>query len=360
MLKYVDVIVDLQYGDSGKGKISYNLAKTGDYNLCMRVNGSQNAGHTIFHNGKKFVTHMVPCGIFHGIECYIGPGCVLNLDKFIKEVKDLREQGFNKEIYVASNVHLITDEHIAEDSKDEKIGTTKSGVGPCYRDKYSRVGKTLGEYLKETDGVYIKLFDLNIKISGDLKIPDFEKQSIIRDIHCIPSLNLIESKILVEGAQGFYLDIDWGDYPYVTSSHCGVGATVLNGIPPQKIRKVYGVIKPYETYVGAKKFQPDNNYGLEKLQEIGKEFGATTGRKRQCNWLNLSRLYYAIAANGITDLIINKTDVFQDVGYFCYYNMNGELEQQSKLEDFMNVVEALAKSVNSNINVKWSYSPDTI
>jgi adenylosuccinate synthase len=288
MIEYVDVIVDLQAGDTGKGKVCNYLSNGGDYTHVIRYNGGGNAGHTIYKNGVKMVTHFIPSGIVNGVKSIIGPGCVVNVDKLVKEINDLQSNGVQVmgNLFIDKRVHLITDEHITEDSKDTEIGTTKTGNGPCYRDKYYRKGVRAesSNFLKEmVIDIYEELY------------------------------NNHENKILFEGAQGFELDVDWGDYPYVTSSHCTVGSAVLNGVPPQSIRRVYGVCKAYNTYVGAKSFEKDEKV-FEQIREVGNEYGATTGRKRQIAWNNLDDIIKATRINGVTHLVVNKIDVLEKVG----------------------------------------------
>jgi adenylosuccinate synthase len=320
MIKKADVIVDLQAGDTGKGKVAHALCKGGEYTHVIRYNGGGNAGHTIYHNGKKFVTHFIPCGVLYGIKSIIGPGCVVNVDKLTKEINELQDNGINVlgNLFIDKRTHIITDEHVIEDSKDSTIGTTKTGNGPAYRDKYYRKG--------------IRACD----------VPFLNKMVI--DIYEELHGNDIAS-ILFEGAQGFELDIDWGDYPYVTSSHCTVGSAVLNGVPPQKIENIYGVAKAYRTYVGAKNFEGLDSV-FTKIREIGNEFGATTGRPRQINWLNLDDMIKAININGVTDLIINKLDVLQDlnINVFKIYWKN-ELKSFDNSEDFISFVK---KIINKN------------
>ena len=287
---FADVVVDLQYGDCGKGKVTHHLCKSGEYTHVIRYNGGCNAGHTIYHEGKKFVTHHIPSGVFFGIKSIIGSGCVVNPTQFFKEYNELKDAGIAIEgkIFIAENAHIITKEHLEEDEKDKAIGTTKRGNGPAYRDKYARNG------LRAKD------------------VP--ELQPFIVDMYKELFKNpYIDPKVLFEGAQGFGLDIDWGDYPYVTSSHCTVGSAILNGIPPQMIRKVWGVAKAYETYVGAKNFHNPNPV-FNRIREIGEEYGATTGRPRQCNWMDWELLCKAVNLNGVTNLIINKMDVLKEVG----------------------------------------------
>ena len=336
MIKYADVIVDLQAGDTGKGKVAHALAK--DYDLVLRYNGGANAGHTIYHNGIKIVTHQVPVGIFYGIPSIIGPGCVVNLPKLHEELSMLRTLGFSGPLYIDHRVHVTSAEHIEEDGKDNKIGTTRQGIGPTYRDKYARVGKRILDVIKYSDAQQLySVVDLYQLFHRDTK----------------------EYKILCEGAQGFQIDIDWGDYPYVTSSHCTTGAVCLNGIPPQKIRKVYGIMKAYETYSGFKShFETGNDVDLEKIQEVGGEFGATTGRKRKVRWLNLNDTIKAANINGITDLIVNKIDILDEVGVYkiSWYN---QLLTLNKIE-FIEFTEREFRKVFSYLNIVWSTTPNGI
>jgi adenylosuccinate synthase len=289
MIEYADVIVDLQAGDTGKGKVAHSLCKNGEYTHVVRYNGGGNAGHTIFHNGNKYVTHFIPCGVLYGIKSIIGPGCVVDPLKLENEVKELEEAGFNvrENLFIDKRVHIILPSYIEEDSKDIMIGTTKTGNGPTYRNKYNRSGIRACDYLPSE--MLVDVYE------------EFHENGKVR--------------ILFEGAQGFELDIDWGDYPYVTSSHCTVGSAILNGVPPQKIRNVYGVAKAYRTYVGQKSFEGDSDH-FENIRVEGQEFGATTGRPRQINWIDMNDLIKAMNINGVTNLIINKIDVLGKVGVF--------------------------------------------
>ena len=189
-----DVVVDLQYGDSGKGKVAHALCRENDYTHVIRYNGGCNAGHTIYHNGTKFVTHHIPCGVFFGVKSIIGPGCVVHVDSLLQEIQELEDHGIpaGDLLRIASNAHLITDFHRAEDSRDSKIGTTKRGNGPAYRDKYGRKG---------------------IRAAEDPRLAPF-LISMYHELY--ENEEYDEIKILFEGAQGFGLDPDWGDYPYVT------------------------------------------------------------------------------------------------------------------------------------------------
>lgn len=307
---YADVIVDLQHGDSGKGKIANSLCANGHYTHVVRYNGGNNAGHTIYHEGKKIVTHSIPCGVIHGIKSIIGPGCVVNVQHFFNELKELQDAGIKTDglVFIARNTNIITEEHLNEDRKDHDIGTTKRGNGPAYRDKYSRKGLR-AEQVPELAPYLIDLYE--------------EFHGTGTGTYC---------RILFEGAQGFGLDVDWGDYPYVTSSHCTVGGAILNGVPPKYIRNIWGVAKIYETYVGAKKFQPDDIV-LDKIRELGVEYGATTGRPRQCNWLNMKELIKAAQINGCNKLVINKVDILDEAGVWKLYDLDGNIRefQDSKL-----------------------------
>ena len=285
-----DVIVDLQYGDCGKGKVAHYLSHKNFYTHVLRYNGGCNAGHTIFHKGKKFVTHHIPAGVFFGVKSIIGSGCVLDPVQFFREINMLEKSGVTMKgkIFVAENTHVITSANKAEDrKKGGKIGTTGRGNGPAYRDKYGRTGTRAVDIPK----LRPYLVDLYKEWYGSKK-----------PVH-----------ILAEGAQGFGLDIDWGDYPYVTSSHCTTAGALLNGLPPSAVHNVWGVAKIYETYVGSKKFQPTGAV-FNAIAETGEEYGSTTGRRRQTNWMNMQTLERAIRMNGVTHIVFNKIDVLRTVG----------------------------------------------
>lgn len=334
MIKHTDIIVDLQAGDTGKGKVAHALAASDEYTAVVRYNGGGNAGHTIYHDGKRIVTHQVPVGVFYDKLCVIGPGCVVNLEDLIKEIDMLKHHGFTPRILIDKRAHVTTKNHLIEDQKDTKIGTTKKGIGPTYRDKHARTGKQLANFpsLANYDGLY--------KVADTFK---FFRES--------------DHVILCEGAQGFQLDIDWGDYPYVTSSHCTSAAVAQNGFPPSTWRKVYGIMKAYETYVGNKEGYSDPTYAeiFAQIQEVGGEFGATTGRKRQVRWLNLDEVKKAVYINDVTDIIINKLDVLETVGHFKVIH-NGILQSFNNVINFQAYVE-LNLEVNS---VTWSRTPEGI
>lgn len=338
-IKYADVIVDLQSGDTGKGKIAHHLASSGEYDYVLRYNGGSNAGHTVYHNGIKVVTHQVPVGVLHGIKSIIGPGCVVHLHKLQQELADLNTAGVVTDglLFIDKRAHIVHPKHLEEDGTDETIGTTRQGIGPAYRDKYGRMGTRIGD------------------ISQDL-LP-FE----VIDIYQVLFGNKEYYRILCEGAQGFNLDIDWGDYPYVTSSHCTVGSACLNGIPPHKIRKVFGVIKAYETYVGNKEhFGDQTDPTFQQIQEAGNEFGSTTGRPRKVNWLNLDSVIPAMHINGVTNLFINKMDVLEQVDSFSVIHDNfvRKFNSGNALEQYVDGI--LHDESTRNLHIVWSKTPHGI
>mgnify|MGYP003649440987 FL=1 len=334
-----DIVIGLSYGDEGKGKVTHHLLKSGEYTHCLRFNGGCNAGHTIYHNGKKFVTHHIPAGVFFGVKSIIGSGCVVNLEQFYSEIQTLEEAGIETTglIYIANNAHIITHDHLDEDRKDTAIGTTKSGNGPAYRDKYNRNGIRAGDLQELVDSPYLV----------DLYHEFYEKMS-----HPV---------ILCEGAQGFGLDIDWGEYPYVTSSHCTTAGALLNGIPPQAVRRVYGIAKAYDTYVGSKDFHGKGRV-FDLIQQVGNEFGATTGRPRQCNWLNIKNLNKSIRVNGVTNLIINKVDILREVGkwHLRSYNNDAISVQLGNETSWKQYIKKYLKGDDRELEVIFSESPERI
>lgn len=314
----VDVVIGMQYGDEGKGKIANQMAASGEYDYVVRFNGGGNAGHTIYLNGEKIVTHLVPCGILHGIPSVIGNGCVINTKKLFDELEYLEGFGFDTSILkIAENAHIITRDHIDEDSKDTTIGTTRTGNGPCYKDKVGRTG--------------IRAKD----------VP--ELQPYLVNMHSL--IHSSPKKFLAEGAQGYWLDIDFGDYPYVTSSNTGVGAVLNNGFNYQQVWNVVGVIKCYSTYVGAKEYQQRHDDRFEQLREIGQEYGATTGRPRQINWLNLDEVITACQMNGVTKLIINKMDVLRQVDCAWNYYKDNLLTSCANEDTFVNNIRKEIENV---------------
>jgi adenylosuccinate synthase len=293
-----DIVIGLQFGDEGKGKVVYHLIKNEKYDFCVRYNGGPNAGHTIYVDGKKVVTHQIPSGALHSIPSLIGSSCMVDPRKLEDELKMCEEVGVTNIrdlVKVAYNCHIIQEKHIDDDKKSDKVGSTHCGMGPAYSDKYRRTG--------------VRVYDT----FGDT-ICGCEVVKPTEYLYSIPN-----AKILFEGAQGYLLDINWGMYPYVTSTHCDTGYITSTGVSPRTISDVFGVAKIYTTYVGTMKYQPDDEI-FNKLGTLGGEFGATTGRKRQCNWMDLNLLINAVKVNGVNKLIINKCDILEQLGTFKLYD----------------------------------------
>jgi len=319
MIKHVDVIVGLAWGDEGKGKISSAMAK--DYDMVCRWNGGPNAGHTVYLDGKKYKTHLIPSGVFHGKKSIIGPNCVINMIKFWEEMEYLSDNGFDTSLVkVHPNAHVITKEHVKFDLEylKPKLGTTGQGIAPCYAAKANRMG------------IQVKDSSLDPRYFWDGKL---------------------EGKILCEGAQSIWLDINYGDYPYVTSSETFPHNACSLGFSPKKIRDIVGVAKIYDTKSGVDPLFPEtlwNDARLNRLIELGGEFGSTTGRKRIVNWLNFGKLNSAVNLSGATKVIINKCDVFEKVGVFRINNFH---ETSLETGTFDQLKDVIKKSlVKQNIN----------
>ena len=333
----VDVLLGLQWGDEGKGKIVDFLAP--NYNVIARFQGGPNAGHTLEFNGNKHVLHQIPSGIFReNKENIIGNGVVLDPVIFMKEVKDIHDKfGIDlKNCLIISNkaqlispIHRLLDKLLEGSKGDKKIGSTLKGIGPTYQDKIGRHGLRVGDILSEffinkykdqksTHDYFLKEnypSDFTEKENLFFKAVDFLKEFNITDTEYVVN-NHIEknNKVLAEGAQGTLLDIDFGSYPFVTSSNTTTaGACVGLGVSPKKIGNVFGIFKAYCTRVGAGPFPTELFNQIGKNIEInGNEFGSTTGRSRRCGWLDLPALKYSVMLNGVTDLYMMKSDVLSD------------------------------------------------
>ena len=348
----VDVLLGLQWGDEGKGKIVDVL--TPNYNIITRFQGGPNAGHTLEFNNIKHVLHTIPSGIFRENTInIIGNGVVIDPVIFKKEIFDLQkpEIDFTKIIYISKKAHLILPTHKILDAASEKakgkskIGSTLKGIGPTYMDKTGRNGLRIGDIisenfiekyntLKQKHLKLLKQYNFSFDIT-DTENEWFEAIDFIKKYKFIDSENFINKSlsnnktILAEGAQGTLLDIDFGTYPFVTSSNtvCAGACTGL-GIAPNKIGEVFGIFKAYCTRVGSGPFPTELfDENGKKLQDTGHEFGATTGRARRCGWLDLVALKYAVMINGVTQLYMMKTDVLDDfdtIKIATAYNINGE------------------------------------
>ena len=330
------LILGLQWGDEGKGKIVDNLSENTD--VVCRFQGGHNAGHTIKVNGEKTVLHLIPSGILHkNAKCLIGNGVVLALDALDKEIENLKQRGieFNNRFFVSSACSLILPTHISIDQtrdKKESIGTTGRGIGPAYEDKVGRRAIRFGDI---GDNKLLRkkvelLVDYHNRLLKDLykdsphdvdEVYDYVmKYKHLYDEYCVDSQDQmyewVENKksILFEGAQGTLLDIDHGTYPYVTSSSTTAGGVSTGlGIGPKYIDKIIGISKAYTTRVGEGPFLTELfNEDGELLAKKGNEFGATTGRPRRCGWLDLVALKKAVFTNSVTDLCITKLDVLDE------------------------------------------------
>jgi adenylosuccinate synthase len=350
----VDLLLGLQWGDEGKGKIVDVL--TSNYNIIARFQGGPNAGHTLVFNGKKHVLHTIPSGIFHeDATNLVGNGVVIDPVIFKKELDKLAEQGvdYKKSLLISRKAHLILPTHRLLDAASEtakgkaKIGSTLKGIGPTYMDKTGRNGIRVGDV--ELDGwkeryrnlankheAMIAFHNVDIQYELDeLENEFFEAIDTLKELTFIDSEEYVfqamksGKSILAEGAQGSLLDIDFGTYPFVTSSNTtAAGACTGLGIAPNKIGDVFGIFKAYTTRVGSGPFPTElfDEVG-ETMGRVGHEFGATTGRRRRCGWLDLVALKYACQVNGVTQLMMMKADVlsgFDTLKVCTAYQYKGE------------------------------------
>lgn len=315
----VDVVLGTDYGDEGKGKVVYDLIKQNHYNLCIRFNGGSNAGHTIYdENDNKIVLHQLPIGIVvNDVYTLISSDCVIDIDKLKMEIAYIKSIGINVygRILISKTCHIITNDCIEDDKKNNIIGTTNSGIGTTYSKKMLRTG------IRIENCDISKLFDDNVTLV-DMRTfwySDFIKQNNIK-------------KVLMEGAQGFNLDINWClNYPYCTSSTCTLSGAINTGFPLKSLKNVYGVSKIYSTYVGTMDFHKnlknssDYNkmiYDFKQITDLGKEYGATTGRQRQVNYLNIDNLINALRCNNCNICIINKVDILDQLKIYRLYHNN--------------------------------------
>jgi len=327
------VIIGTQWGDEGKGKITNFLSSKADY--IVRYQGGDNAGHTVYIDNEKYVLHLLPSGIIEKEKkCIIGNGVVINPEALINEIENLEKRGIQTKnrIFISYNAHIILPYHKYIDefkeSEKVKIGTTKKGIGPAYADKYDRIGIRVIDYLN--DKVFLELLEKNL-IEKSQIIKKFEPVEILRkniidnrkriikkikDLAVDTTLLLNQAykdnkKILFEGAQGTMLDVDFGTYPYVTSSNPSIGGVSTgSGLPASKIKNVLGITKAYTTRVGLGPFPSELKDKIGSyLQNKGNEFGATTGRPRRCGWLDLVIVKYSTMINGINSIALTKLDV---------------------------------------------------
>lgn len=359
-----DVLLGLQWGDEGKGKIVDVL--TSKYDIIARFQGGPNAGHTLEFDGIKHVLHTIPSGIFHkGIINLIGNGVVIDPVIFQNEITKINNLDIEMaELLISKKAHLILPTHKLIDAASEKakgkqkIGSTLKGIGPTYMDKTGRNGLRVGDIstekfkekydkLKRKHIQILNFYDFEYKLD-ELEREWFDSLRTLKEFKHIESEHYIHEaiksgkKILAEGAQGALLDIDFGSYPFVTSSNTiTAGACTGLGIAPNKIGKVFGIFKAYCTRVGSGPFPSElsNEIG-ERLAKVGNEFGSTTGRRRRCGWIDIPALKYAININGVSELMMMKADVLSgiDTVMACtHYELNGKKIDYLPFEDNENL-----------------------
>lgn len=359
-MKKVDVVLGLQWGDEGKGKVVDVL--TPNYQVIARFQGGPNAGHSLHFEDKKYVLHTIPSGIFRpGSINIIGNGVVIDPVILSEEINQLEKDGVDVvgKLLISKKAHLILPTHRTIDAASEaakgktKIGSTLKGIGPTYMDKTGRNGLRVGDIvsghfserynaLKNKHIGLLKQYDFEYDITAYEKewfagVENLKRFKLIDSEHTVNQLMAEDKAILAEGAQGSMLDIDFGTYPFVTSSNtlCAGVCTGL-GVAPTRIGNVFGIFKAYCTRVGSGPFPTElfDNDG-EKMRSIGMEFGATTGRPRRCGWLDMVALKYAVMMNGVTGLIMMKADVLNDFDTLkvaVAYKVNGEQTNEFPFE----------------------------
>ncbi len=360
----LDVVLGLQWGDEGKGKVVDVLA--GNYPVVARFQGGPNAGHSLHFEGKSFVLRSVPSGIFRkDAQNIVGNGVVLDPITFRGECENIAKTGVpvTERIVISKKAHLILPTHRLLDAANEaamgkgKIGSTLKGIGPTYTDKISRNGLRVGDILAaDFPERYARLKDRHTKQLGQMGFecnPDAEEAAFFEAVEYLKQFKLVDCEyyindilktqsVLAEGAQGSMLDIDYGSYPFVTSSTTScAGACVGLGVSPHNIGHVYGIFKAYCTRVGSGPFPTElfDETG-EKLRKIGNEFGAVTGRPRRCGWLDLVALKYAVMISGVTDLIMMKSDCldsFETIKVCTSYIVDGQPSDQWPFDTYADI-----------------------
>ena len=383
----VDVLLGLQWGDEGKGKLVDFI--TPNYDIIARFQGGANAGHTLIFDGEKHVLHLIPSGIFRD-NCIniIGSGVVIDPIALVEEIKLLESHGVNvkPKLKISNKAHLILPTHrvldkVSElDKGDKKIGSTLKGIGPTYMDKTGRNGVRMGDIFNNLKEKYSVLKEKHFLIMERHKTTlewldlysQIEKEELLwfESIEYLKQIDFIDSEyfinkalkerktVLAEGAQGSLLDVDYGTYPFVTSSNTTISGVISGlGVSPHSIGSVTGIFKAYTTRVGSGPFptELDNEVG-EKMRQIGSEFGATTGRSRRCGWLDLPALKYSCMINGVTELNIMKLDVlshFETIKVCVGYNYKGEVYKDTIPFDLSdNKIEPIYKELKGwNIDI---------
>lgn len=361
------VILGAQWGDEGKGKITDYLARKAD--IVVRYQGGDNAGHTVEIGDKQYKLHLIPSGIFSQDKiCVLGNGLVINPKSLLEEIKYLKDKGISTDnLRISDRAHIIFPYHIRLDQLQEerkgknKIGTTVKGIGPCYRDKVERTGirmcdifykdtfeEKLRENIKAKNEIIEKIYGKE-PLDPDEIIEEYSEYLDKLKKYIIDTTDLLNNsinegkKVLFEGAQGTLLDIDFGTYPYLTSSHpISGGVSIGTGINPFSLKSALGVVKAYTTRVGRGPFPTELHDEIgDRIRELGHEFGTTTGRPRRCGWLDVVMLKYSAQINGFNTLAITKLDTlagFEKLKICVGYDLNGE-----KIDTFPASLETLAK-----------------
>lgn len=368
----IDVLLGLQWGDEGKGKIVDFFAP--NYDIIARFQGGPNAGHTLYVNGEKIVLHQIPSGIFHeNTTNLIGSGVVLDPVTLKNEFNKVAAFGVDckKNLSIAERTHLILPTHRALDKASEmskgveKIGSTLKGIGPAYMDKTGRNGLRVGDILdKNFTTQYIRLRLKHQKLLDSFGFQEditeweeefFEALELMRQLKIVNGEYFINDqiskgkKVLAEGAQGSMLDVDFGTFPFVTSSNTiSAGVCTGLGVAPQKIKEVLGVTKAYCTRVGSGPFPTELHDDTgEMLRKVGSEFGATTGRPRRCGWIDLVALNFACMINGVTQIVMTKADVldgFEELNVCESYLINGKEQSMVPYQMMKTQIEPIYKS----------------
>ena len=360
----VDVVLGAFYGDEGKGKLIDYLSKDNQY--AVRFSGGNNAGHTIEVDGKKFAFHLIPSGILNkGTKAILGNGVVIDPKVLIEEINNLKENGYSVDnLYISSKAHLILPYHIELDRmledirKTRKIGTTKRGIGPAYCDKFERSGIRMEDFISknfknllknnvDNKNVILKAYGYD-EIDFESTYKEYSKYAKILKPYICDTTKILHQaikdneKILCEGAQATLLDIDFGTYPYVTSSNPTIGGVCTGtGIGAKYIKNVYGVIKAYSSRVGEGPYVTElKDKTGDKIRELGHEYGTTTKRPRRCGWLDLVALNYAIMLNGLTGICMNHLDT---VGKLDKIKLCVAYEIDGKREEYFTTDEKLLK-----------------
>ncbi len=343
MIETADIVLGCSFGDEGKGKVVYDLLKKNNYDLCVRFNGSGNAGHTVYENEQKFVVHQLPVGILiKNVYNLISSDCLIDVTRLKSEISGLIEKGINIDgrLFISKACHIVTQDCIDYDKANNKVGTTGSGIGPTYSQKMLRTGKRVEDIENELTCLGIQVVDMR---------KFWFSEFVINNV----------KNVLLEGAQGFELDINWTNhYPYCTSSTCTIAGAINTGIPLKSIVNVYGVTKAYDTYVGTMKFQPEQyNDELNMIGDLGHEYGSTTGRRRQCNYLNLDNLVESLKLNSCTKCIINKVDILEKASIYKLYHKN-EIHSFVNLTDMQDYIFSVLSDVVTQII--YSFNPHSI